>query len=89
MIHFDFQDVLQYLVEQLEKKDTQRFFANPVTDAIAPGYSSIITQPMDFSRMKEKIVQKEYTSIPQMTVCINNIFYLLIYLSEVLYNIHK
>ena len=39
----------------LEKRDPPRFFSQPVNDAFAPGYSSIIREPMDFSTMHEKI----------------------------------
>lgn len=60
---------LQSLVENLclmmEKKDPQQFFAHPVSDAIAPGYSSIIKRPMDFATVKEKIENSEYRSVPE------------------------
>ncbi|CAH0549364.1 unnamed protein product [Brassicogethes aeneus] len=52
---------LEHLLGLLEKKDPQQFFAWPVTDNIAPGYSTIITQPMDFSTMRSKIEENEYT----------------------------
>nr|XP_015107046.1 bromodomain-containing protein 9 isoform X3 [Vicugna pacos] len=41
------------------------FFAFPVTDAIAPGYSMIIKHPMDFGTMKDKIVANEYKSVTE------------------------
>ncbi|XP_053795730.1 bromodomain-containing protein 9 isoform X6 [Vidua chalybeata] len=37
----------------------------PVTDAIAPGYSMIIKHPMDFGTMKEKIAANEYKSVTE------------------------
>ena len=43
---------LEYLLKLLQKKDTNEFFANPVNDQFAPGYSSIIRQPMDFSTIR-------------------------------------
>lgn len=49
----------------LQRKDTQGFFAYPVNDTIAPGYSNIITHPMDFSSMKYKIDSNDYHSIEQ------------------------
>lgn len=55
--------LLEHLLGLLEKRDPQQFFAWPVTDAIAPGYSSIISQPMDFSAMKTKIQEGAYTSL--------------------------
>ncbi|XP_059489353.1 bromodomain-containing protein 7 [Neocloeon triangulifer] len=56
--------VLDNLLKNLEKKDNQSFFAWPVTDNIAPGYSSIISQPMDFSTMRQKIEEGVYTNLP-------------------------
>ncbi|XP_048695339.1 bromodomain-containing protein 9 isoform X7 [Caretta caretta] len=37
----------------------------PVTDAIAPGYSMIIKHPMDFGTMKDKIAANEYKSVTE------------------------
>uniref|UniRef100_A0A9L0SI01 Bromodomain-containing protein 9 n=1 Tax=Equus caballus TaxID=9796 RepID=A0A9L0SI01_HORSE len=45
--------------------DPHGFFAFPVTDAIAPGYSMIIKHPMDFGTMKDKIVANEYKSVTE------------------------
>uniref|UniRef100_A0A8C6X7H4 Bromodomain-containing protein 9 n=1 Tax=Naja naja TaxID=35670 RepID=A0A8C6X7H4_NAJNA len=47
------------------RKDPHGFFAFPVTDAIAPGYSMIIKHPMDFATMKEKIAANEYKSVTE------------------------
>lgn len=52
----------------LHRKDTQGFFAYPVNDTIAPGYSNIITHPMDFSSMKYKIDSNDYYSLEQFRV---------------------
>ncbi|MCL4132223.1 UNVERIFIED_CONTAM: hypothetical protein GTU68_050015, partial [Idotea baltica] len=60
-----FKELLEVLLQLLQKRDPQQFFAFPVTDAIAPGYSSIINQPMDFSRMQQKIQEGAYTQISQ------------------------
>lgn len=54
---------LENVHRTLQRKDTQGFFAYPVNDTIAPGYSNIITHPMDFSSMKYKIDSKEYQSM--------------------------
>nr|CAI5824348.1 unnamed protein product [Callosobruchus analis] len=56
---------LDHLLTQLEKKDPQNFFAWPVTDNIAPGYSQIITSPMDFSTMRQKIEDNEYKHLDE------------------------
>eukprot|EP00058_Branchiostoma_floridae_P019451 XP_002604941.1 hypothetical protein BRAFLDRAFT_217101 [Branchiostoma floridae] len=52
-------------INSLYRKDVNLFFAWPVTDAIAPGYSQIILRPMDFSTMKEKLDNDEYNSIEE------------------------
>ena len=46
---------LDYLLKLLQKKDSNNFFAVPVNDQFAPGYSKIIKTPMDFSTMRIKV----------------------------------
>ena len=62
------QKLLDLLLPSLERKDPRQFFAWPVTDSIAPGYSTIITKPMDFSTMKLKIEENEYKTLHEFTV---------------------
>uniref|UniRef100_A0A8C5Q429 Bromodomain containing 7 n=1 Tax=Leptobrachium leishanense TaxID=445787 RepID=A0A8C5Q429_9ANUR len=74
------QEALNQLVRQLQRKDPSAFFAFPVTDFIAPGYSMIIKNPMDFSTMKEKIRNNDYESIEELKenfkqVCHNAMIY--------------
>lgn len=57
--------VLENLHKTLQRKDVDGFFAWPVNDIIAPGYSSIIPLPMDFSTMKKKIDREDYNSIAE------------------------
>ncbi|XP_063778742.1 bromodomain-containing protein 9 isoform X4 [Pseudophryne corroboree] len=59
------QQLLEYFLRQLQRKDPHGFFAFPVTDQIAPGYFMIIKHPMDFSTMKDKIASNEYKSITE------------------------
>ncbi|KAK5618290.1 Bromodomain-containing protein 9 [Crenichthys baileyi] len=59
------QQLLEHFLRQLQRKDPHGFFAFPVTDAIAPGYSSIIKHPMDFSTMKDKIRSNEYNTVTE------------------------
>ncbi|XP_043921069.1 bromodomain-containing protein 9 isoform X3 [Protopterus annectens] len=59
------QQLLEHFLRQLQRKDPHGFFALPVTDAIAPGYSMIIKHPMDFSTMKEKIAANDYKSVTE------------------------
>ncbi|XP_059618012.1 bromodomain-containing protein 7 [Phlebotomus argentipes] len=57
--------ILDHLLRSLEKRDPHQFFAWPVTNDIAPGYSAIITKPMDFSTMRQKIDENAYTTIQE------------------------
>ncbi|CAL8290988.1 unnamed protein product [Merluccius merluccius] len=59
------QQLLEHFQRQLQRKDQHGFFASPVTDAIAPGYSTIIKHPMDFNTMKDKIMANEYTTMTE------------------------
>ncbi|GFU13358.1 bromodomain-containing protein 7 [Trichonephila clavipes] len=59
------QVLLCYLLKKLQMKDPQEFFAWPVTDVIAPGYSSIISNPIDFSTITKKIDDREYKSVSE------------------------
>ncbi|MED6250579.1 hypothetical protein ATANTOWER_031358 [Ataeniobius toweri] len=62
------QEALNQLIRQLQRKDPNAFFAFPVTDLIAPGYSSIIKRPMDFSTMKDKVKKECYRSLDELKV---------------------
>lgn len=55
--------LLDHLLRALEKKDPHQFFAWPVTDDIAPGYSSIIGEPMDFLSIRQKVDENEYATL--------------------------
>lgn len=59
--------LLDNLLKALEKRDPHQFFAWPVTDDIAPGYSSIISQPMDFSTIRQKIEQNNYQILQEFS----------------------
>ncbi|KAG5271775.1 hypothetical protein AALO_G00183870 [Alosa alosa] len=60
-----FQQILEHFIRQLQRKDPNGFFAFPVTDVIAPGYSTIIKHPMDFSTMKDKVTENEYKTVTE------------------------
>eukprot|EP00095_Tigriopus_kingsejongensis_P007659 snap_masked-scaffold116_size340332-processed-gene-2.16 protein:Tk07659 transcript:snap_masked-scaffold116_size340332-processed-gene-2.16-mRNA-1 annotation:"bromodomain-containing protein 7 isoform x3" len=55
--------LLDYILPLLQKRDTQNFFALPVSDKFAPGYSQIIKQPMDFSTMQGLLERGVYADI--------------------------
>ena len=46
--------IILKFINELEKNDPNDIFAQPVTDQIAPGYSTMIRNPMDFSTIKTK-----------------------------------
>nr|XP_061820543.1 bromodomain-containing protein 7-like isoform X1 [Nerophis lumbriciformis] len=74
------QEALNQLIRQLQRKDPSAFFTFPVTDLIAPGYSSIIKHPMDFSTMKDKVKKGCYVSLDELkadfrTMCENAMGY--------------
>lgn len=50
------------------RKDPSAFFSFPVTDLVAPGYSSIIKRPMDFSTMKDKVRRECYQCLDELKV---------------------
>ena len=52
--------VIQRFITELEKSDPNEIFAMPVTDQIAPGYSTMIRNPMDFLTIKSKTDNLEY-----------------------------
>lgn len=58
-----YHNLFTYMLRQLEKRDPNSFFAWPVTDLIAPGYSTIIKTPMDFYTIRKRIEQRYYDTI--------------------------
>ncbi|XP_046898092.1 bromodomain-containing protein 7 isoform X1 [Hypomesus transpacificus] len=62
------QVALNQLIRQLQRKDPSAFFSFPVTDLIAPGYTSVIKRPMDFSTMKDKVKKEHYPSLEDLKV---------------------
>lgn len=72
--------LLNHLLSLIEKKDTQQFFAWPVSDDIAPGYSNIIANPMDFFTIRSKIEEGKYQALTEFIddfklICLNAIQY--------------
>ena len=65
-----FEEAHQYLVNLDQQKGG--WFANPVTDLIAPGYSLIIKQPMDLSTISSKLL--DYSSLKEFSFDIELMF---------------
>ena len=61
----------QNCIDQMIKLDTTYDFSYPVTDAIAPNYSSIIAHPMDLKTMRDRCLT--YTSINDILQDLNTI----------------
>lgn len=59
--------LLENILKALEKRDPHQFFAWPVTDDIAPGYSAIITKPMDFSTIRQKNEESKYLTLQEFS----------------------
>eukprot|EP00731_Ephydatia_muelleri_P039297 Em1351g1a len=54
---------LKDLHQQIAKRDPEGIFAEPVTDDIAPGYSAIISHPLDLKTILKKIETNQYSSV--------------------------
>ena len=52
-------------IEAMKDADPQNLFLNPVTDAIAPGYSKVITKPICIVQMEAKVSRNKYNSIDE------------------------
>ena len=50
------------------RRDPEGVFSEPVTDDIAPNYSTIIAHPMDLATMATKIENSQYPSINEFKV---------------------
>ncbi|KAL3316862.1 Bromodomain and PHD finger-containing protein 1 [Cichlidogyrus casuarinus] len=51
------------IIEKLQDKDRQHFFAEPVSESIAPDYYKVIKHPMDFRTMSDKCARDLYSCV--------------------------
>ena len=52
--------VLHGIIKKVAALDKERYFFAPVTEAVAPGYFKVISQPMALATMMEKASHAEY-----------------------------
>ena len=57
--------VLNDIWKKVSQKDTQKIFAYPVTEDIAPGYFNVVKHPIDLSVIRAKIHDDEYQTLQQ------------------------
>lgn len=62
---------MELLLRAMYLDDVSHPFRDPVTDEIAPSYSSIIARPMDLTRIAQKLADRQYVSIDQFEADIN------------------
>eukprot|EP00593_Proboscia_inermis_P005084 CAMPEP_0171305662 /NCGR_PEP_ID=MMETSP0816-20121228/15527_1 /TAXON_ID=420281 /ORGANISM="Proboscia inermis, Strain CCAP1064/1" /LENGTH=520 /DNA_ID=CAMNT_0011786659 /DNA_START=155 /DNA_END=1717 /DNA_ORIENTATION=+ len=53
-------DIAKNTLNKMSRYDEYNLFASPVSDDVAPGYSTIVKFPMDFGKMKSKIDAGDY-----------------------------
>ncbi len=58
-----FNQFLNYILDQVTKKDVDMFFTEPVDTTAVNDYLKFITEPMDLGTMKTKVQLCKYTSI--------------------------
>ncbi|KAF9488029.1 hypothetical protein BDN71DRAFT_1457773 [Pleurotus eryngii] len=56
-------EVLTKLISQIKKKDDYAFFLQPVDVSKVPGYSEMISHPMDLGTMSTKVQKGRYRSL--------------------------
>ncbi|KAH8741738.1 hypothetical protein FG386_001312 [Cryptosporidium ryanae] len=53
--------ILLDIIHRLYKRDKQQIFAEPVNAEFVPDYYQVIKNPMDFSTMRKKVLNNEYS----------------------------
>jgi len=57
-----------------DRHDGYSIFEDEVTDKEAPGYSSVVANPMDFGKMRKKVENDEYGSGSEAVTALYNDF---------------
>lgn len=58
-------EALPKLIENLQRRDSYKFFCEPVNPDDVPGYSDVIKTPMDFGTMQRKVDDRLYSHIDE------------------------
>lgn len=61
-----FQLFCERLVRKFQQKDPEEFFSYPVSAVDAPDYFSVITAPMDFSTIRNKVDANSYKTLDEV-----------------------
>ena len=65
-------NILEHVFDRIKAVDKDFYFAQPVTEKIAPKYFSIIPHPMDFSTMAKKLEEpRAYSSFEEFEADVN------------------
>lgn len=40
------------MIDKMQEEDHEGYFANPVSDSDAPGYSDVVLEPMDYQTIR-------------------------------------
>jgi len=62
------QDDISILIDKIWDRDHDDLFKHPVTDMEAPGYSSVISHPIDLGTIKAKNLRNEYNTWESVAV---------------------
>lgn len=63
----DIGDICYNLILKLIDFDVNSLFLYPVTDLVAPGYSSVISTPMDYYTIINKLLDNQYFRTQEIT----------------------
>ncbi|XP_059631335.1 uncharacterized protein LOC132274156 isoform X2 [Cornus florida] len=58
-------DLLESILDILQRRDTREIFAQPVDGEEVEGYYDVIKEPMDFGTMRAKLQEGMYTTLEQ------------------------
>ena len=50
------------MVQAVRQLPTAAPFCSPVTDAVAPGYSSVVSNPMDLGMVQRRLQERAYNT---------------------------